>query len=93
VVAGLPPAGQPPHHHPRTTTPPTLREPPHGPHAPRGRPAPCGPPPREPATQSLLPSTTRESSSAPSHATPQEVAPVIAKRLLCPTNKNITYIK
>jgi hypothetical protein len=74
-------------------TPPTPREPPHGPRAPQGRPTPREAPPQEPAAWSLWPSATRESSAAPGHASPQEVAPVTVERLLCSANKNITYIK
>jgi hypothetical protein len=35
----------------------------------------------------------RSLSAAPSHAAPQEVALVVAEMLLCPANRNITYIK
>jgi hypothetical protein len=74
------------HRHPRMMTRPTPREPPHGPHAPRGRPAPHDPP-------ALWPSAVPESSADLGHAAPLEAASIIAERPLCPTNKNITYIK
>jgi hypothetical protein len=75
------PAGHPPHHRPQTTTPPTPREPPRGPRA-----------PREPVARSCRLSAARELSDTPGCAAPQEVAPAAVERLLCPANKNITYI-
>jgi hypothetical protein len=74
-------------------TPHAPREPPHRPVAPLGRPAPCEPPLRKPMAQFLQPSAAWESSAAPGRASPQEAAPIAVEMLLCPTNKNITYIK
>jgi hypothetical protein len=45
--------------------------------APQGLPPPCEPPPQPP----------------PGRAAPQEATPVATERQLCPTSKNITYVK
>jgi hypothetical protein len=69
-------------------THPTPQEPPPRPHASRGRPA-----LREPPPWPLQLSATWESSAAPGYVAPHETTPISIERLLCPTNKNITYIK